>query len=134
MFKKVTNLLKKPYKDRKVTFLGVTFRLNTDDLRESSSLIIIPRLKKLGINIIAHDPAYNKAFHHVKIQSVIWKRSISEAIKGTDLIVIHTEWNEYRAIIFVICGNFFLTLFSWIFRNIFSKTELNNIGYTFIII
>ena len=63
---------------------------------------------------MSHDPAYNKAFHHVKeFKGVIWKRSISEAIKGTDLIVIHTEWNEYRALIFVI-WEISLTLFSWI--------------------
>ena len=132
MFKKVTNLLKKPYKDRKVTFLGVTFKPNTDDLRESPSLTIIPRLKKLGLKIIAHDPSYKKAFHDVKeFKGVIWKRSISEAIKGTDLIVIHTEWNEYRAINFRNLRKFLSNPILLDFRNIFNKTELNNIGYLY---
>ena len=62
---------------------------------------------------------------------MIWKKSISEAVKGTDLIVIHTEWNEYRAINFRNLRKFLSNPILLDFRNIFSKIELNDIGYLY---
>ena len=56
---KIKNLLKPNIKNKVIAFLGVTFKPNTDDLRESPSLEIIPRLRKLGVKIHAHDPAFN---------------------------------------------------------------------------
>merc|ERR1711991_220461 len=77
MVKKVKNLLKPPYKGKRVAFLGVTFKPNTDDLRESPSLVIIPKLNKIGIDIYAHDPSYNKSFEKVKeFKRVKWKKNI----------------------------------------------------------
>ena len=132
MVKKVTYLLKPPFKIRKVAFLGVTFKPNTDDLRESPSLTIIPRLKKLGIKVAAHDPAYSKLFNNVKeFKGVFWKRNIFQAVKDADLMVVHTEWNEYRAINFnkikkIISSPIILDL-----RNIFNSNELSKSGFKY---
>ena len=96
---KIKNLLKPKIKNKVVAFLGVTFKPNTDDLRESPSLEIIPRLRKLGVKIHAHDPAFNKEFIKVKaFDKVKWYSNVLEAIKNADLLVIHTEWNEYRGL------------------------------------
>ena len=96
---KIKNLLKPKIKNKVVAFLGVTFKPNTDDLRESPSLEIIPRLRKLGVKINAHDPAFNKEFIEVKaFNKVKWYSNVLEAIKNADLLVIHTEWNEYRGL------------------------------------
>jgi len=96
---KIKNLLKPKIKNKVVAFLGVTFKPNTDDLRESPSLEIIPRLRKLGVKINAHDPAFNKEFIKVKaFDKVKWYSNVLEAIKNADLLVIHTEWNEYRGL------------------------------------
>ena len=96
---KIKNILKPNIKNKVIAFLGVTFKPNTDDLRESPSLEIIPRLRKLGVKINAHDPAFNKEFIEVKaFNKVKWYSNVLEAIKNADLLVIHTEWNEYRGL------------------------------------
>ena len=96
---KIKNLLKPNIKNKVIAFLGVTFKPNTDDLRESPSLEIIPRLRKLGVKIHAHDPAFNSEFVKIKeFDKVKWYRNVLDAIKNADLLVIHTEWNEYRGL------------------------------------
>ena len=96
---KIKNLLKPNIKNKVIAFLGVTFKPNTDDLRESPSLEIIPRLRKLGVKIHAHDPAFNSEFVKIKeFDKVKWYVNVLDAIKNADLLVIHTEWNEYRGL------------------------------------
>ena len=96
---KIKNLLKPNIKNKVIAFLGVTFKPNTDDLRESPSLEIIPRLRKLGIKIHAHDPAFNSEFIKIKeFNKIKWYGNVLDAMKNADLLVIHTEWNEYRGL------------------------------------
>ena len=96
---KIKNLLKPNIKNKVIAFLGVTFKPNTDDLRESPSLEIIPRLRKLGIKIHAHDPAFSLEFIKIKeFDKVKWYGNVLDAMKNADLLVIHTEWNEYRGL------------------------------------
>ncbi len=96
---KIKNLLKPKIKNKVIAFLGVTFKPNTDDLRESPSLEIIPRLRKLGIKIHAHDPAFNSELIKIKeFDKVKWYGNVLDAMKNADLLVIHTEWNEYRGL------------------------------------
>ena len=96
---KIKNLLKPNIKNKVIAFLGVTFKPNTDDLRESPSLEIIPRLRKLGIKIHAHDPAFSFEFIKIKeFDKVKWYGNVLDAMKNADLLVIHTEWNEYRGL------------------------------------
>ena len=96
---KIKNLLKPNIKNKVIAFLGVTFKPNTDDLRESPSLEIIPRLRKLGVKIHAHDPAFNSEFIKIKeFDKIKWYGNVLDAIKNADLLVIHTEWNEYRGL------------------------------------
>ena len=95
---KIKNLLKPNIKNKVIAFLGVTFKPNTDDLRESPSLEIIPRLRKLGVKIHAHDPAFNSEFKIKEFDKVKWYGNVLDAMKNADLLVIHTEWNEYRGL------------------------------------
>ena len=132
MVKKVKKLLKKPYKGKKVAFLGVTFKPNTDDLRESPSLVIIPELNKIGIEVYGHDPAFNKSFEKIQeFKKVKWKKNIFEVVKGVDIILIHTEWNEYRGIDFKKIKNLVKNQVILDLRNIFNKKDLISIGFTY---
>ena len=77
MVNKIQNLLKPKIKNKIIAFLGVTFKPNTDDLRESPSLEIIPRLRKLGAKIHAHDPAFNPEFIKVKeLDKIKWHSNV----------------------------------------------------------
>ena len=84
-------------KNKRITFLGVTFKANTDDMRESSSLKMIPYLNKKGAKINYYDPTGKKVEFN-KLKNVEFKNNIKDACRFSDLIIIHTEWNEFKLI------------------------------------
>tara|TARA_B100000965_G_scaffold271254_1_gene229469 strand:- start:3024 stop:4322 length:1299 start_codon:yes stop_codon:yes gene_type:complete len=99
LLNRISSLLKNKIKNKKICFLGVTFKANTDDMRESSSLMMIPYLAKKGAKIKYYDPTGSKK-EFEKIKNVSFSTSISNACKETDLIVIHTEWNDFKSLNF----------------------------------
>ena len=99
MLKKVFEILKNQIKNKNICFLGVTFKANTDDMRDSSSLIMIPALIKKGAKINYFDPTGEKP-DFKKFKNVIFSSNINDAIKKSDLIIIHTEWNDFKTINF----------------------------------
>ncbi len=99
MLKKVFDILKNKIKNKNICFLGVTFKANTDDMRDSSSLTMIPELIKKGAKINYFDPTGEKP-DFKKFKSVVFSNNIKEAIKKSDLIIIHTEWNDFKTINF----------------------------------
>jgi UDPglucose 6-dehydrogenase len=80
-----------------VGVLGVTFKPDTDDMRDAPSLDIIPLLQKGGAKVQAYDPA---GMHEAKplLPGVDWKDDPYAAAAGADVLVIITEWNEFRAL------------------------------------
>ena len=87
------------FKKKKITVLGVTFKANTDDMRESSSLVLIPYLLKRGGVVKYHDPSgFKKEFK--KNKNLKFERILSKACLGADLIIINTEWDEFKSIDF----------------------------------
>ena len=94
---KITKILKNKIKNKKISFLGVTFKANTDDMRESSTLTMIPNLAKNGAIIKYYDPTgYKKEF--AKQKNVFNSSNIKEACVDADLIIIHTEWNDFKSL------------------------------------
>ena len=100
MLKRVYQILNNKVKNKKISFLGVTFKANTDDMRDSSSLIMIPALSKKGALIRYFDPTgYKKEFKGYK--NVSFSRSISRCLEKTDLVIINTEWNDFKSLDFL---------------------------------
>ena len=99
LLKRVVDILKGKVKNKKICFLGVTFKANTDDMRDSSCLSMIPILTKKGAIINYFDPTGEKN-ELKKIKNVNFSKDISSAIKDSDLIIIHTEWNDFKSINF----------------------------------
>ena len=99
LLKRVEVILKKRIKNKKICFLGVTFKANTDDMRDSSSLSMIPSLIKKGAKINYFDPTGEKA-DFKKLKNAKFSDNINSAIKHADLIIIHTEWNDFKSINF----------------------------------
>ena len=94
---RISKILKNRIKNKKITFLGVTFKANTDDMRESSTLKMIPYLNKKGAIIRYYDPTGKKR-EFDRLKNVQFKNNIKEACISSDLIIIHTEWNEFKLI------------------------------------
>ena len=99
LLQKIHNIIGKNIKKKKITFLGVTFKPNTDDMREASSLKMIPYFSKKGALINYNDPSGKKNILD-KIKNVKFQKSISSACYKTDLIIIHTEWNDFKSLNF----------------------------------
>jgi UDPglucose 6-dehydrogenase len=80
-----------------VAVLGLTFKPNTDDMRESPSLEIIPGLQKAGATVRAFDPE-GMAEARKLLDDVVWCDTAYECMGGADALAIVTEWNEFRAL------------------------------------
>ena len=97
---KILKILKNK-KNQKIGFLGVTFKANTDDMRESSSLKIIPGLIKNGYNVSYYDPTGKKDIFNQYNSSLEYIDNLSDLVTKSDLVVIHTEWDEFKSINFI---------------------------------
>ncbi len=96
---KIHKILGKNLKNKKITFLGVTFKAGTDDMRESSSIKVIPYLSKKNAEIRYYEPTgYKNNFK--KFKNVKFFDKIKDACNLSDLIIIHTDWNEFKRIKF----------------------------------
>jgi len=127
--KRVNLILKNKVKNKKISFLGVTFKANTDDMRDSSSLKLIPYLSRKGAQIKYYDPTgFKKEFSNLR--NVEFSKSIQDSIKGSDLIIIHTEWNDFKSINFrKFSKNKNLIIYDM--RNIFSPDKINKMGFKY---
>ncbi len=127
--KRVNEILKNKIKNKVVSFLGVTFKANTDDMRDSSSLKLIPLLSKKGAKIKYYDPTGSKKEFN-KLKNVEFVNSIQESIKGSDIVIIHTEWNDFKSINFKkFSKNKKLIIYDM--RNIYSPNKIKKIGFKY---
>ncbi len=96
---KIHKILGKNIKNKKISFLGVTFKPNTDDMRDSSSLKMIPYLCKKGAKVCYYDPSgEKKEFSNLK--NCLYKNNIQNNCKYADLVILLTEWDEFKTIDF----------------------------------
>ena len=84
-------------KGRRLAVLGLTFKPNTDDMRDSPSLVILPALMAAGAEVSAFDPE-GMAEARQLMPEVRYCKSAEEAMTGADAMVLLTEWNEFRAL------------------------------------
>jgi UDPglucose 6-dehydrogenase len=82
----------------KIAILGLAFKPETDDMRDSPSLDIIDALTKAGAVLRAYDPKAMDEARHLLPQDVTFCDSATDCLNGTDAAVIVTEWNEFRAL------------------------------------
>ena len=97
MAEKIISALGENYKNKKISILGLAFKPETDDMRESPCLDIIPQLQEKNLQISAYDPV---AMDEAKklLQNIQFAESIEDCINNSDALVILTEWNEFRSL------------------------------------
>jgi len=127
--KRISLILNNKIKNKIVSFLGVTFKANTDDMRDSSSLKLIPFLSKKGAKIKYYDPTGSKK-EFKKFKNVEFSNSTEESIKGSDIVIIHTEWNDFKSINFKkFSKNKKLIIYDM--RNIYSPDKIKKLGFKY---
>jgi len=129
LLNRVYEILNKKIRNKKITFLGVTFKANTDDMRDSSSLIMIPSLSKKGAIIKYFDPTGSKK-EFKKIKNVTYENSIKKSILKSDLVIIHTDWNDFKSINFkkLTKKKKFII---YDMRNIYSPIKIKKMGFKY---
>ena len=129
LLKKINKILNNKIRNKKICFLGVTFKANTDDMRESSSLEMLPYLSSKGAKIKYYDPTGRKK-EFKKIKNVNFAKTINYAVKGSDLVILHTEWNDFKSIDFKkLNPSKKLKIFDM--RNIFSPLKIKSQGFEY---
>lgn len=128
---KILNAFDGDLKGKTIAFLGITFKPNTDDMREAPALVIIPQLVKCGARIRIYDPAGMEEgkwrFHEIADQLVFCENEY-HAAEGADGIVLMTEWNQFRTLDFdrvlpVLKDKYFFD-----FRNVYNRKQMESLG------
>ncbi len=120
---KIKKILNNKIKNKKITFLGVTFKAGTDDMRDSPSLKLIPYLIKKGSKVSYYEPTGIK--NNFDKKKVSHFNNIKDACKNCDLLIIHTEWNEFKQLNFNRLNNK-KKLKIYDLRNLYSPTKMKN--------
>lgn len=113
-----------------VAVLGVAFKPNTDDIRESPALPIIGRLLENGVAVRAYDPVAMDAARDA-LAAVTWCRSPYEAAAGASVVVIITEWNEFRAINLAALASAMAGRTMIDLRNIYGPADITGTGLAY---
>jgi UDPglucose 6-dehydrogenase len=95
MTRKILSILGEDLSGLEIGVLGLAFKPNTDDMRDSASLTILPELVKCGAKVRAYDPESMSAAQKAKLE-VTYVDGAYEACRGVDAVVILTEWNQFR--------------------------------------
>ena len=93
--KRLEKILDGKLVNKTVTFLGVTFKPNTDDMRDSTSLKMIPFLINKGSIVNYYDPTGKKS-EFKNLKNCFFKDNINDTCNNADLIILHTEWDEFK--------------------------------------
>ena len=113
-----------------IAVLGLTFKPNTDDMRDAPSLVILPQLVRKGAKIRAYDPeGMSEAKKHLDVEMC---KDAYQALEGADGVVILTEWNEFRALDLKAAKRLLKTPLMVDLRNIYRPDEMRKSGFAYI--
>ena len=121
----IYKILHNKIKNKLICFLGVTFKANTDDLRDSSAVNLISKFSKKGAMINYYEPSGSKEILD-KQKNVNYFDDLYTATKNVDLIIIHTEWDEFKNLNFSKIKNNNKKIIIYDLRNLYDSKSFNN--------
>lgn len=127
---KVIQILGEDLRGKTIAILGLSFKPNTDDMREAPSIKIIQTLVSLGAKIRAFDPV---AIPHAReiLKNVIYCESPEDAARGADALLIVTEWNEFKQLSLSRIKNLMRRPIIFDGRNVYKPEEVKKLGFTY---
>ena len=131
IFKKIEQHFAGNLKGKVFALWGLSFKPNTDDMREAPSLVLIASLLKAGAKVQTYDPVAMDEAAHMTDDRVIFTRTAIDAVKGADALVLVTEWAEFRLpdwpkVKAIMNGS---VVFDG--RNIYEPSELTEAGFSY---
>ncbi len=132
MVKKIRDALGGSEAGKTIAVLGLTFKPETDDMRESPAVSILPALLEKGAVIRAHDPKGMEEAKKYLPEGIQYVENAYEACEGADMVVLMTEWNQYRAldldhIASLLSSPVFVDL-----RNVYDPQTMKEKGFTYV--
>ena len=127
MVDKIIQIMGGSLEGKTIAILGVTFKPNTDDMRESAALVIIPGLQRAGARIHAYDPVGMKNAS-LLLPKVMWCVRSYDTLKHADAVIVLTEWNEFRALDLIRVKRLLRHPIVIDLRNIYKRHEMEQAG------
>ena len=131
MTKRIETAIGGSLEGKTIAVLGVTFKPNTDDMREAPSLVIVPALQARGAEVRCCDPEGRRHGEQL-LPGVTWAGSAMEALAGADALVVLTEWNEFRALDFEAAAKAMRGRVVVDLRNIYQPAEVRAAGFSYL--
>ena len=129
MIDKIVDLCDGTVRDKTIAFLGVTFKPDTDDMRDAPSLTIVPALVGAGAKVRVSDPQ-GRHEGEALLPGVKWVETPYQAAAGADLLVMLTEWNEFRGLDLSRLARKMVTPRLADLRNVYDRDEALEAGFS----
>jgi UDPglucose 6-dehydrogenase len=131
LFDKFRQHFKQQIRGKTVGILGLSFKPNTDDIREAPSLVMIRKLRDAGVAVRVHDPVAIENTRKILGNHVIYCKDCYEAVSGTDALFLMTEWSQYRLPDFDRIRSLMKSPVVFDGRNIYNSEYLKEKGFTY---
>tara|TARA_B100000959_G_C14943419_1_gene608846 strand:- start:301 stop:1605 length:1305 start_codon:yes stop_codon:yes gene_type:complete len=131
MVKKICSIFDGNLNDKKLAVLGLTFKPETDDMRDAPVLTILPELLNKGISINAHDPQGMEEAKKVLPSEIDYYDDIYMALDGADAVLLMTEWNIYRNLDMNLVKNKLKNPIFIDLRNVYEPKTMKELGFNY---
>jgi len=131
LYHKILKYFKGDIKDKTIAIWGLSFKPQTDDMREAPSLVIIQKLLEAGAKVKAYDPVAMKEAKHTLGDTIIYAEDQYEALIDADCLVLVTEWPEFRVPNFNIMRKLLNKPVIFDGRNIYEIAEMKHKGFDY---
>ena len=131
LFNKVTARIGTDLTGRTFAMWGLSFKPNTDDMREAPSLVLIEKIKQAGGKVVAYDPVAMEETKHMIGDAITYVNDPYDALNDADALLIVTEWSEFKLPDWDVISSKLKTKVVFDGRNIYDKKELKALGYDY---
>ncbi|MCO6495127.1 MAG: UDP-glucose/GDP-mannose dehydrogenase family protein [Bacteroidetes bacterium] len=128
---KMDNLFGKDWSGKKIALWGLAFKPNTDDIREAPALVLIDRFLKRNANITAYDPEAMENVRRVVGTKITFAQNMYAALNNADVLVIATEWSEFRNPDFERIKSSLKSPIIFDGRNVFDTDKMEALGFSY---
>ena len=131
MIKKVRDALGGTETGKTIGVLGLTFKPETDDMRDAPALSILPPLMEKGANVRAHDPQGMREAEELLPKEVVYCEDFAQVFDGADAVLLLTEWNVYRGLNLASMKERMNSPVLVDLRNVYERATLESLGYQY---
>lgn len=131
LFNKLTSSLGTDLSGKKFAMWGLSFKPNTDDMREAPSLVLIDKIKQAGGEVIAYDPVAMPETKHMIGDAITYVDEPYKALDGADALLLVTEWSEFKLPDFDEVTKRLKNKLIFDGRNIYDRKEMAEMGYEY---